>query len=92
MVGELGYVDWYGLIPVQNGKRIMHSPRAMFKRSDGWKLHSWEGEKVKVSTVILNILCPPLMLLKGYWPIGDGGTICPDSFICIYFAVAWVKV
>ena len=35
--------------------------------------------KVKSTRNILSILCPTLMLLNGYWPMGDGIADCRSA-------------
>ncbi len=51
-----------GVIQVQNWKRILHSPKAIFNRSEGWKLHSGKVGKVKLSTIIFR--CPFSLLMS----------------------------
>jgi hypothetical protein len=58
---------------VKNRKRILHSSKPTIKQSNGRKLHFGKVGKVKLSTIILRSLFPPLMLLNGDLPMGASG-------------------
>jgi hypothetical protein len=56
---------------IKNRKRNVDSLRAIFERLDGWKLHSDVDGKVQHRAIIQRDLFCVLMLLNGYWPMGD---------------------
>jgi hypothetical protein len=55
---------------VKNGKRILDSPKMIFERSDGRKLHCRDLRKVKLRTIILRFYSARLCCSLGICPSG----------------------